>query len=62
MADIADSCEECEQSTSSERHFFWEFPGILESFWRILDISKIIFQIFFPEIPEIIFGHISGIM
>ena len=26
--------------------FFWEFPGILVSFWRILDISKRIFQIF----------------
>ena len=29
--------------------FFLEFPGILESFWRILDISKIIFQIFFRK-------------
>ena len=46
MADIADSCEECEQSTSSERHFFLRISRNFSEFLGILDISKRIFQIF----------------
>ena len=41
--------------------FYKEFLGILQSFWRILDISNY-FRAFFGEIPERSFGHISRIM
>ena len=41
---------------------FKEFLGILESFWRIVDISKRILEVFFGEITERILCHISRIM
>ena len=45
-----------------KKHNFKEFSGILESFWRILDMSKRILELLVWEIPERILDDFSGIM
>jgi len=48
-------------SLSKKAEILKEFLGILESFWRILDISKRILELFSGKFRDEL-GHISGIM
>ena len=38
---------------------FWEFSGILEFFWRILDISKGILELFFGKFRKEFLGYME---